>query len=283
MNKKGLSLIKFSGQIQPTPAGTRIIGQVGYTRGALLDILVPFIFSIGFMLFLIWGFLLARPIPYGAIIIVLAMLLSIIGAFFMPLYRLSRIPYSLLNDDDISSPIPLIWVKPEWAKREKKSWFSNIPFLKQENLFYTRIPIEKCAELLHQDKPTSRYLTQWGTGDSTQVNHLTVVTYQQSDEQTRFIIKGADKRKHGRFGQAQSVGTLIAREHDTLVKWVVYNRMAERVFFALITILVLIGLSIIINNIVMLPISLFIMGLFYLSVIHEPLRIARYPRQILGK
>jgi hypothetical protein len=283
VNKKDLSLIKFEGQIRLTPAGTRIVGQVSYTRGALRDIVAPLIFCAIFLIIIIWGLLLANPVPYAAVVIAVALLIGLGVAFFMPLYRLSRIPYYLLNDDDISSPIPLIWVKPEWIEREKKSWFSDVPFLKQENLFYTPLPIEKCVDILRQNAPISPYLTQWGTGESAQVDNLTVITYPQSEERVLFIIKDAEKKKHARYGQARAVGALIKRDKRTQVEWVVYNRMVERLFSALILILVLIGLSVIVNNMVMLPISVFIMGIFYWTILHTPLRIARYPQRLLSK
>ncbi len=118
-------------------------------------------------------------------------------------------------------------------------------------------------------------------GESAKVGNLTAITYKHSDDKMQFIIKGAEKSRHSRYGQAQSVGTLTAMPHGTQVKWVVYNRIAERVFFGCVLMLGLIITMIIIPHWVMLPISLVIMGLFYRNIIHEALQIARYPKQVL--
>jgi len=283
MNKKELSLMRFRGKFQQTEQGTHIIGQVGYTKEALYDIALPFIVSVVMLTSICLSYLSTPPVHYGAVIISLILLVFSIWAFFLPLYRLSRIPYYLLNDDDISSPIPLIWMKPEWVEREKKRWFSNIPILKQENLFFTPLPLEKCATLLLPAPPTGNYQTQWGQSEGAKVGDFTVIIHQQHENRIHFVIRGNDKSRDSQYGQPQSVGALTAMRGGTQVEWVVYNRIVERVFFGCALILSLIGISIIIPHWVMLPISLVIMGLFYRNSIHEALRIARYPRQLLKK
>ena len=132
MNKKNLSLMQFTGKIQQTEQGTRIIGQASYTKWALYDIALPFIVVVVMLISIFWSFLSTPPVHYGAVIVSFALIIASIWAFFLPLYRLSRIPYYLLNDDDTSSPIPIVWVQPERVDREKKRWFSNIKFFKQE-------------------------------------------------------------------------------------------------------------------------------------------------------
>ena len=164
MNKKNLSLMQFTGKIQQTEQGTRIIGQVGYTKEALYDIALPFIVVVVMLISIFWSFLSTPPVHYGAVIVSFALIIASIWAFFLPLYRLSRIPYYLLNDDDTSSPIPIVWVQPERVDREKKRWFSNIKFFNQENFFFIPSPLEACAKSLLQNSPTSNYHTQWGDG-----------------------------------------------------------------------------------------------------------------------
>jgi hypothetical protein len=283
MDKKKLSLLKLTGTLKQIDTGTRITQYVHYTKSAWRDISLTVMVSTTLIISILWAFLSKPPVHFGVVISCIIILAIEMALLRYPLSRLGQTPYRLLSDKAQRPPRPLIFQKPERVRTYKERTYSQSRLIKTEFSFHSPYPIDECVNQLLNHSATQDYHTPWGIGKGAKVNNMVVIVYEHPDNTYGFVVRTDGRVNRLVYGKAQSVGALYAQEHGTRVKGDIYNRMEGRLRMGFILTLGLIALFVITTNIIMLPIAIISLGMFYMNMIHRQLQVGTYPQRILGE